>query len=120
MSHFVSPTTEGEYCALCKGLVRATHKVGEEIPFDDPSKLCRHNFTTYVCCTHFTQLFGQRVYCDGTIPVVDPHFYPMRCIVCGWRGSSEHTDGGLPIADTGDYGELRCPQCGSIKLEDLD
>ena len=35
----------------------ATHKVGEEILWDDPHKM-RHNLTAYVCCAHFTAIFG--------------------------------------------------------------
>ena len=35
----------------------ATHKVGEEIPWDDPVPN-RHNLTMYVCCKHFGQILG--------------------------------------------------------------
>ena len=41
----------------------ATHKVGEEIPSDDP-ELMRHNYTAYVCCKHFRLIFGSAVPCD--------------------------------------------------------
>lgn len=59
MNHFVSSTCKGEVCGLCKrqGFSRsATHKVGEELPEDFPG--IAHNLTQYVCCHHFTQLFG--------------------------------------------------------------
>ena len=60
MSHFVSKTCVGELCNVCyrEGkAVPATHKVGEEIPHDDPFQV-RHNLTAYVCCTHFIEIMG--------------------------------------------------------------
>jgi hypothetical protein len=53
----------------------ATHKVGEEIPWDEPTAAVlagakpiipgpdRHNFTAYVCCKHFRSIFGPAVFC---------------------------------------------------------
>jgi len=55
MPHFVSASCRGEKCNICG--VSATHKVGEEIPDDDPFG-DRHNFTAYVCCKHFRMIFG--------------------------------------------------------------
>jgi len=43
--------------------VQATHKVGEEIPHDDPNPH-RHNLTAYVCCLHFQQIMGPAVLCS--------------------------------------------------------
>jgi hypothetical protein len=60
MTHFVSASCEGESCSICGK--PATHKVGEEIMWDDPQK-CRHNFTAYVCCEHFQMIFGSAVPC---------------------------------------------------------
>lgn len=54
MSHFVSKSCVGEFCRC--GL-QATHKVGEEIPDDDPAQ-ARHNLTAYVCCLCFTGIMG--------------------------------------------------------------
>lgn len=59
-THPVSGTCGGEVCFLCGA--DATHKVGEEIPYDDPMKN-RHNFTSYVCCQHFYAIFGGAVPC---------------------------------------------------------
>jgi len=53
--HPVSATCKGERCSICGQ--PATHKVGEEIPYDDPFKT-RHNWTAYVCCEDFTVIFG--------------------------------------------------------------
>ena len=53
--HFISPTCAGEICTLCGQ--PATHKVGEEIPHDHPFQ-DRHNFTAYVCCRDFGEIFG--------------------------------------------------------------
>jgi hypothetical protein len=47
MEHFVSASCVGEKCSMCHS--PATHKVGEEIPHDDPNQM-RHNYTAYVCC----------------------------------------------------------------------
>ena len=49
--HFVSATCGGETCRCGQP---ATHKVGEEIAFDEPVKQ-RHNLTAYVCCMCFTR-----------------------------------------------------------------
>lgn len=71
--HFVSVSCGGEKCSMCGE--PATHKVGEEIPHDDPSSVLaldlgvpvnipmRHNFTAYVCCAHFREIFGSAVPC---------------------------------------------------------
>jgi hypothetical protein len=56
MSHFVSKTCGGELCRVCE--LPATHKVGEEIPHDDPVPFARHNLTAYVCCAHFIEIMG--------------------------------------------------------------
>ena len=53
--HFVSASCNGERCRICK--LPATHKLGEEIPRDDPMP-ARHNLTAYVCCAHFIEIVG--------------------------------------------------------------
>lgn len=58
--HFVSATCEGVGCSMCDS--PATHKVGEEIAYDDPNKN-RHNYTAYVCCNHFKMILGSAVPC---------------------------------------------------------
>lgn len=67
MPHFVSAACGGEFCDMCVELDQdahhATHKVGEEIPHDDPNPV-RHNLTTYVCCQHFRLIMGNAVPCD--------------------------------------------------------
>ena len=60
MEHFVSESCKGECCTICNDPV--THKVGEEIPHDDPDT--RHNYTAYVCCDCFRTIFGGEVMCD--------------------------------------------------------
>ena len=37
-------------------------------------------------------------------------YYPVSC-KCGWRGMSNETEGGNPIADTGDHSDILCPAC---------
>jgi hypothetical protein len=93
MKHFVSASCTGEVCgheiprqirpvlegqriakdgfAYCGQ--PATHKVGEEIPFDDPSNSeifhARHNLTAYVCCVHFGEILGplaRQICAEGT------------------------------------------------------
>ena len=66
--HFISATAGGP-CSMCGE--RATHKVGEEIPPDDPSNRVvlgsishqRHNLTAYVCCRCFTRILGPATGC---------------------------------------------------------
>lgn len=59
--HVVSPCCGGEFCGICyragKGKVDATHKVGEEQLPGEPEEI-RHNWTQYVCCQHFQEIFG--------------------------------------------------------------
>lgn len=59
--HWVSASCGGEECGMCLRLlglrVQATHKVEETIFHDDPNQM-RHNYTQYVCCDHFKQVFG--------------------------------------------------------------
>lgn len=45
-------------------------------------------------------------------------YYPAKCTDCGWTGSSELLDGGNAIADTGDYEDCRCPNCGRTNIEE--
>jgi hypothetical protein len=52
--------SRAERCSLCGA--PATHKVGEEIPWDDPVP-DRHNLTAYVCCAHFRLILGYAVRC---------------------------------------------------------
>lgn len=63
MLHFVSKSSVGEACRVCSA--PATHKLGEEIPPDDPWQN-RHNFTAYVCCGCFKMVLGPRVSCPGS------------------------------------------------------
>lgn len=56
-AHFISASCGGEVCGFLECREPATHKVGEEIASDDPNPI-RHNLTRYVCCFHFTCLFG--------------------------------------------------------------
>lgn len=49
-AHVVSPSCGGEHCRVCGK--PATHKVGEE------TRQRRHNYTAYVCCECFGNIFG--------------------------------------------------------------
>lgn len=53
--HWTSGSCRQETCSVCGE--DATHKIGEEIQWDDPNQN-RHNLTTYVCCRHFCDIFG--------------------------------------------------------------
>ena len=52
-SHPVSAALE--HCRCGKP---ASHKIGEEIPRDNPAAKLRHNFTAHVCCDCFAQIMG--------------------------------------------------------------
>jgi hypothetical protein len=58
--HHVSASCEGERCTACGA--PASHKVGEEIQWDDPQPN-RHNLTAYLCCFHFAKVFGPAAPC---------------------------------------------------------
>jgi hypothetical protein len=55
MRHFISASCQGERCSICGE--PATHKVGEEIPYDAPPPI-RHELTAHVCCIHFVMILG--------------------------------------------------------------
>ena len=67
--HFVSATCHGEYCLVCGR--DASHKIGEEIPPDDPDPH-RHNLTAYLCCDHFGLVLGPaaRMRCKTEVTAV--------------------------------------------------
>lgn len=65
-THFVSDCCHGERCAICGA--PATHKIGEELQFDDPDTTPQ-NLTAYVCCAHFRLLFGSAAPCCAQLPV---------------------------------------------------
>lgn len=78
--HFVSSRCKGEVCRCGNP---ATHKVGEEIPRDDPmySKegsliqqlgRGRQNFTAYVCCACFREIMGDAVFCPEKEHIENP------------------------------------------------
>lgn len=50
----------------------------------------------------------------------DTTYFMAECEWCGWRGISSLLDGGHSIADTGDYSDPLCPECGSNKIDDSD
>lgn len=61
-NHFVSESCIGEKCTMCGK--NATHKVGEEIAWDDVDNMNRHNYTAYVCCDCFRLIMGPAVVCE--------------------------------------------------------
>lgn len=60
--HFISTRCKGERCRMCRE--PATHKIGEEIPSDDPNGPFRHEFTAYICCKCFFMIMGPAVFCQ--------------------------------------------------------
>ena len=62
MKHFVSTSCVGEKCRICGD--PATHKIGEEIMWDDPHKM-RHTLTAYVCCDCFMMIVGPAAPCEA-------------------------------------------------------
>jgi hypothetical protein len=61
---FVSKTCEGEHCPCGKP---ATHKIAEEIAFDDPTP-DRHPLTMYICDKCFNMIFIQKKRAETTEP----------------------------------------------------
>lgn len=41
-------------------------------------------------------------------------YFVCECECCGHVFSSEHASGGAPLADSGDYDDIRCPKCDDI------
>lgn len=77
--HWVSATVQGEICSTARkhqgGVALATHKVGEEVPPDDPN-MFRHNLTGYVCCLCFRELLGQGACQLTMLPALTPKLPP--------------------------------------------
>ena len=63
--HYISEYNKGT-CSLCGD--KSTHKIGEEIPEDDPAQQQRHNFTNWVCCDCFRNIMGPAVFCPKVSP----------------------------------------------------
>jgi hypothetical protein len=59
---FVSKYCKGELCRQCGE--DAAHKIGEEIPDDDPFK-DRHNLTVYVCEKCFSRIMDRSYFIGG-------------------------------------------------------
>lgn len=59
--HHISEACRGEVCHRCSA--PATHKIGEEILFDDPNPI-RHNLTAYICCDCFMYIFRHNSSCQ--------------------------------------------------------
>lgn len=68
MLHFISRSSVGEVCRICRD--PATHKLGEEIPHDDPWR-DRHNATAYVCCPCFVMVLGPAVSCPRSQTILE-------------------------------------------------
>jgi hypothetical protein len=58
--HYVHPYCEGEKCMCGEP---ATHKVKEDISWDEPFPR-RYELVAYICCKHFKKLFGPAVHCE--------------------------------------------------------
>ncbi len=67
MPHFVSRYCKGRKCQISGCQNPASHKVGEEIPDDDPDQT-GHNLTAYVCCEHFRFIMGPACTSDCLTP----------------------------------------------------
>lgn len=71
IGHFVSESAGDP----CRCGARSTHKVGEEVPHDEPVAgpfgpgSDRHNFTAYVCCACFRAIMGPAVFCPRPSPL---------------------------------------------------
>jgi hypothetical protein len=50
----------------------------------------------------------------------DKSYWPAFCPRCGWVGMSDETKGGSPIADTGDFNAIVCPECLEQREEWVD
>ncbi len=113
LKHFVSASCGGEVCPCGK---QATHKLGEEIPWDEPCMSCgqcinpdcaeiyhvfgqpaRHNLTAYVCCACFTQVVGVAAGC----PLTDLE----RRAVFVYHANHDSDQAFLPP------GVILCPRC---------
>jgi hypothetical protein len=94
--------SRGERCSLCGA--PATHKVGEEIPWDDPVP-DRHNLTAYVCCTHFRLILSWATRCGG--PTSASEAWP--CPYC--RGLRDVADAAAAFTSGPGPGVTPCRLC---------
>jgi len=47
-------------------------------------------------------------------------YYVCECENCGYVFSSENANGGAPLADSGDYDDIRCPECDYVSPSDCE
>jgi hypothetical protein len=47
-------------------------------------------------------------------------WWPAVCLECDWHGLSRDAAGGEALADTGDFADVVCPDCGTPLEEDKD
>jgi len=47
-------------------------------------------------------------------------YYVCECENCGHVFSSENANGGAPLADSGDYDDIRCPECDYVSPSDCE
>lgn len=47
------------------------------------------------------------------------HYFTAKCTVCGWWGPSNLLQGGVAIADTGDYDDAWCPICRCTCIDEM-
>ncbi len=46
-------------------------------------------------------------------------YFSVQCNLCGWEGCSCECKGGEPLADTGDFNEYFCPECGALEPDKI-
>jgi hypothetical protein len=145
IGHFISATCQGEFCSICLmigesaggGREPATHKVGEEIAYDEPIPELfpgfktpdRHNFTAYLCCEHFRWIMGRAVFCPKSYKLATP-VQPVtiagpalpeceKCGGAGWlRGRELDNHNEDTWADT--MTKYTCDRCKGTCAEPVD
>lgn len=94
MEHVVSEACRGRGCQYYGCGLRATHQISETVPGDAAA---RPAVSAFVCCTHFSRIFGQLAQCpppDRSAPAPPPsttrvqrrlNFAARICEERGWK-----------------------------------
>lgn len=89
MTHFVSASCEGQTCSVCKA--PATHKLGEEIPHDEPVPGCPDCHRTWRMLDASAQADKpwrrQCAHCGDSHPYTDDEDDIDECPACGAEAS---------------------------------
>jgi len=100
------------------GLMAEQDKQALRLECKEWMRAIKNNWKYHVSSPSVNSMSAEQVEEDYILRTIDTDkWYWCKCESCGWEDSSEFTNGGSPIADTGDHTDPCCPVCSSTKLD---